>query len=95
MPRSGSVTPCQVASAASAISNIKFDKIVVWDSQNGAATSGFLQGLARSLPPMFDVLNQLTSIRMPGADGAGEQVVPLSDVPVDLVRTGDGGKKTQ
>jgi flotillin len=85
--------PTIAQTASQAISNIKFDKIVVWDSQNGNATSGFLQGLARSLPPMFDVLNQLTSIRMPGAAGEGDGTVPLAEVPVDLVRTPEGAKK--
>jgi len=85
--------PTIAQTASAAISNIKFDKIVVWDSQSGNATAGFLQGLARSLPPMFDVLNQLTSIRMPGSATSDDEVVPLGDVPVDVVRSTDTGKK--
>jgi flotillin len=86
--------PAIAATASAAISNIKFDKIVVWDSQSGGATSGFLQGLAKSLPPMFDVLNQLTSIKMPGAEPPAPAVVPVvEELPVDLVRKGDGAKK--
>jgi len=83
--------PTIARTASEAISNIKFDKIVVWDSQNGAATSGFLQGLARSLPPMFDVLNQLTSIKMPGGEAAA---APSEEGPVEVVKKGDGGKKS-
>jgi flotillin len=87
--------PTIAQTASAAISNIKFDKIVVWDTQNGSATSGFLQGLAKSLPPMFDVLNQLTSIRMPGAEtGTTPPAVPVvEELPVDIVRKGDGIKK--
>src|SRR5262249_54046659 len=43
--------------AAKAISNVKFDKVVVWDSGNGGgangpnATASFLKGLGNTLPP--------------------------------------------
>ena len=51
--------------AAKAISNIKFDKVVVWDGQNGKATSGFLQNLGRSLPPMLGMMKDVGGIEMP------------------------------
>ena len=51
--------------AATAISKIKFDKIVVWDGQNGKATSGFLQNLGRSLPPMLSMMKDVGGIEMP------------------------------
>jgi flotillin len=55
--------------AASAISNIKFDKVVVWDSGNGSGgaggTAGFLQSLARSLPPVVNILRDIGGIQMP------------------------------
>ena len=52
--------------AATAISNIKFDKVVVWDSGNGGGgTSGFLQGLARALPPMLNIMKDVGGIQMP------------------------------
>ncbi|MBU0479656.1 MAG: flotillin family protein [Proteobacteria bacterium] len=42
-----------------AIRNIKIDKVTVWDSaggdKNGTATSNFLSGLIKSLPPLHDV----------------------------------------
>ncbi len=43
-----------------AISNIKIDKVTVWDSPNGRAdgkssTAGFLSGMMQSLPPIHDV----------------------------------------
>ena len=45
--------------SAQAISNIKFDKITVWDSggdnQNGTTTANFLSGFVKSLPPLHDI----------------------------------------
>ena len=54
--------------ASKAISNIKFDKVVVWDnpSSNGSgATSNFLQSMARSLPPMLQVMQDIGGVQMP------------------------------
>lgn len=54
--------------AAQAISNIKFDKIVVWDG-GGAdgknATSNFLKGVANSLPPTMQMMRDIGGIEMP------------------------------
>src|SRR5438132_9215029 len=49
------------------ISNIKFDKVIVWENgQNGqSATSGFLQNLARSLPPMMQILKDVGGVELP------------------------------
>jgi flotillin len=56
--------------AATAISNVKFDKVVVWDTgSNGSgqtATSSFLQGMTRSLPPMMSVLRDIAGVELPG-----------------------------
>ena len=38
-----------------AIKNLKIDKVTVWDSGNGAATSNFLSGLIKSLPPLHEI----------------------------------------
>jgi len=57
--------------AAHAISNIKFDKIVVWDgganaSANGKnATANFLSGLSGSLPPMLQMMRDVGGVQMP------------------------------
>jgi len=51
-----------------AISNIKFDKVVVWDSgsQNGrSATADFLSGMAKSLPPMMQVMKDIGGVELP------------------------------
>jgi flotillin len=54
--------------AANAISNIKFDKIVVWDGAGGdgkGATSNFLSSLAGSLPPMLHMMKDIGGVEMP------------------------------
>jgi len=55
--------------AAKAISNIKFDKVVVWDGGAGAdgkgGTAGFLNGLSRSLPPMLHMMKDIGGVDMP------------------------------
>src|SRR5437773_1480531 len=53
--------------AAQAISNIKFEKVIVWENgANGqSATAGFLQNLARSLPPMMQILKDVGGVELP------------------------------
>lgn len=74
--------------SAKAISNIKFDKVVVWDGGGGggadgkpghsSATAGFIRSLASSLPPATDMLKEVAGVEMPKhwasleQQGAGE-----------------------
>jgi flotillin len=53
--------------AAKAISNIKFDKVIVWENgQNGASnTANFLQNLARTMPPMMQILKEIGGVELP------------------------------
>lgn len=54
--------------SAQAISNIKFDKVVVWDSgrlDGTSNTANFLSSLARTLPPMFQVMKDIGGVDMP------------------------------
>jgi flotillin len=57
--------------SAQAISNIKFDKVVVWENGNGngnghgSSTSQFLQNLARVMPPMMQVMKDIGGVEMP------------------------------
>jgi flotillin len=57
--------------SAKAISNIKFDKVVVWENGaanghgGGTSTSQFLQGLARTMPPMMQVMKDIGGVEMP------------------------------
>jgi flotillin len=74
--------------AAQAISNIKFDKVVVWDSgangHNGdgsgtGATAGFLRNMAHTLPPMLQIMQEIGGVKMP--DYFGQVVNSDSDRP--------------
>jgi flotillin len=56
--------------AAQAISNIKFDKVIVWEGggANGNGTSNtahFLQNLARTMPPMMQILKDIGGVELP------------------------------
>src|SRR5262249_15463533 len=53
--------------ASLAISSIKFDKVVVWENGgNGTTnTAHFLQSLARTMPPMMQVLKDIGGVDMP------------------------------
>lgn len=55
--------------AATAISNVKFDKVVVWDNGAGKdgrnATTNFLHSLAGSLPPMMQMMSEVGGVKMP------------------------------
>jgi flotillin len=61
-----------------AIRNIKIDKVTVWDGggsgQDGTATSHFLAGMIKSLPPLHDVA-AMAGVELPpylGRMGAGQ-----------------------
>jgi flotillin len=71
--------------AATAISKIKFDKIVVWDGQQGKGTSGFLQNLGQSLPPMLSMMKDIGGIEMPEFFGKilGDKEAKASDGDAD------------
>jgi flotillin len=66
--------------SAKAISNIKFDKVIVWDGGDGAAPAGFLQNMAKTLPPMMHVLRDIAGVELPSylgkleGDGGGVSV---------------------
>lgn len=54
--------------SAKAISNIKFDKVVVWENggQNGKSnTSNFLHNMASTMPPMMQVLRDIGGVELP------------------------------
>jgi flotillin len=75
-----------VDASAKAISNIKFDKVIVWEngSQNGHGnTANFLQNMARTLPPMMQVMKDIGGVELPEAlvkfAGDGDTVVAKTD----------------
>ncbi|MCA8979705.1 MAG: flotillin family protein [Planctomycetes bacterium] len=65
--------------AAQAIANIKFDKVVVWDQGKGengeGGAAGFLRSLAGSLPPALQMMKDIGGVEMPDYFGklTGEQ----------------------
>jgi flotillin len=57
-----------VEASAKAISNIKFDKVVVWEgnSANGtSSTANWLHNMARTLPPMMQVMKDIGGVEIP------------------------------
>jgi flotillin len=83
--------------SAKAISNIKFDKVVVWEGGGGngrSSTADFLSGMARSLPPMMQVMRDIGGVELP------ESLVKLggdtaSPADVTISRNGDSPAKAK
>ncbi|MCC6797817.1 MAG: flotillin family protein [Candidatus Hydrogenedentes bacterium] len=77
-------------SAAKAISNIKFDKVIVWEGggEKGSSTANFIQGMARTLPPMLQVMRDIGGVELP------ESLIKLSGESTDKAnpdgKTGNG-----
>ena len=72
--------------SAKAISNVKFDKVVVWDGGGAnAGTAGFLQNMSRTLPPMMNVLRDIAGVELPSFLGTlqaeANNARKVSDVP--------------
>lgn len=73
-----------VEASAQAISNIKFDKIVVWEGggQNGtSSTANWLHNMAHTLPPMMQVMKDIGGVEIPEtlANLAGAEKKPSED----------------
>ncbi len=57
--------------AAKAISNIKFDKVVVWETGGangdgmGSNTAKFLHSVARTMPPMMQIMKDIGGVEIP------------------------------
>ncbi len=83
--------------AAQAIANIKFDKVVVWENANGNGTTNtanFLQGMARSMPPMMQVMKDIGGIEIPEFIARFTNEGKLVENPVtDKAPTGEAVKK--
>ena len=78
--------------SAKAISNIKFDKVVVWEgggSDGKSSTAGFLQNMARTLPPMMEVMRDVAGVELP------DSLVKLSEDPAAAVRSAAEDRATQ
>jgi flotillin len=85
-----------VDASAKAISNIKFDKVVVWDggvgSDGKSATSSWLNNMAHTLPPMLQVMKDVGGVNVPetltqlqglaGEDGEKSSGASVKPTPV-------------
>ena len=78
--------------SAKAISNIKFDKVVVWEgggADGKSSTAGFLQNMARTLPPMLEVMRDVAGVELP------DSLVKLAADPAAAVRSAAEGRAVQ
>jgi flotillin len=86
--------------SARAISNIKFDKIVVWENggANGrSSTADFLHKMAGTLPPMLQVMRDIGGVEIPEslARLAGQEVEKNGDaLPADASEKDAAGPAT-
>ncbi|MGO8747466.1 MAG: flotillin family protein [Thermoguttaceae bacterium] len=77
-----------VEASAKAISNIKFDKVVVWEGNghNGqSATANWLQNMARTLPPMMQVMKDIGGVEIPDVLATFARAPKQETVPPDRV----------
>lgn len=77
---------------ATAISNIKFDKVVLWSgggSQAGGSNgiSSFVEDLVKVLPPLMQVAEEIGGVELPGI--FGKRVSAAPSVPAIEVRAVD------
>ncbi|MGE0759270.1 MAG: hypothetical protein AB7O38_19790 [Pirellulaceae bacterium] len=74
--------------SSKAISNIKFDKVVVWENggSNGrSSTADFLSGMAKSLPPMMQVMRDIGGVEFP------DSLVKFTDEPAAAAKKDGNG----
>lgn len=70
-----------VARQVEAISNLKIDKVTVWDSGgngDGSSTSNFIANLFKSLPPLQDI-SQMAGFELPEYLGKVKSQTPSGD----------------
>jgi flotillin len=75
--------------SAQAISNIKFDKIVVWEGagNQGSSAANFLHSMAKTMPPMMQVMRDIGGIDVPEFLAKIESQ-PKEDGKVEAVKAG-------
>ena len=70
--------------SAEAISNIKFDKVVVWETGGGngqGSTANFLNSMANTMPPMLQVLKDIGGIDIPESLASISEKEKSTDAP--------------
>jgi flotillin len=84
-----------VARQVEAISNLKIDKITVWDSGgngDGSSTSNFIANLFKSLPPLQSI-SEMAGVELP--EYLGKVKGQASSAPAAPAEPGDGAKKAK
>ena len=82
--------------AASAISNIKFDKVIVWDGGNSAqdggpgGAAGFLRSMAGALPPSLQIMKDIGGVEMPEFFGKLMQEASKASKETSVVEESEG-----
>lgn len=80
--------------AAKAISNIKFDKVIVWDGGGADGKSGgtaqFVRSLAGALPPALQIMRDVGGVQMPDYFGS---LVPDAAQPARPAGEGSPGER--
>jgi flotillin len=87
--------------SAKAISNIKFDKVVVWEGggkDGKSSTANFLQNMAHVLPPLMQTMRDIGGVELPESLFKAEPSPGKSNGPDRAVATtetpeSDSGKK--
>ena len=84
--------PTLVAEQVKAISNLKIDKVTVWDSggKDGNATADFVSGLVKSLPPLHE-LTENVGVKLPEYLGSLEKSTEVAKNKAKPSNSGGGG----
>lgn len=86
-----------VAKQVEAIKNIKIDKVTVWDGGQNAdgktATSGFLSGMLKSLPPLDD-LYAMAGLKLPSVVAPNE-IAPAPEKQAEPKKDAEPKKETK
>ncbi len=86
--------------ASTAIQNIKFDKVTVWDSgheSGSGGASGFINSMGRAVPPLMDVMKNIGGVDMPdylGKMASVEAEPEPADAPDESAPSTDGAPTT-
>ena len=82
--------PVVTQTLAGAISNIKFDKVVLWNGAGGAngpgGVSSLVEDLVKVLPPLMQVAEEIGGVQLPGIFG---KRVPESATPAAVEAKAD------